>query len=140
MFRDGEQETYGLTPAQIYNKTFGFGEVFILVKYYLMDNENGYYNQHYRQIENIKKYEEYMKSEEFNSTVGIQFEKIITHDFICYNFKHPQDKTKRSKITDTIYTFILYHHKNREFNIVLSSKSHSNNKYDNLFKVLGDKF
>ena len=141
VFRDGQQKTFGLTPAQVYNKTFNFGEIFISMSYYLMENKNGYDTSHYRPIYNFTKYQEDIQSQKFNSTVDIQIEKTISHLTVCYNFKHPQNKVKRPEITTSIYTFILYNQTGGEFIIVLSSKNHSpNHEYDNIFKISGDNF
>ena len=141
VFRDGEKDTYGLTPAQVYNKTLNFGEIFMYMEYYLTDNENGYYDSYHKLITNIAEHEEDIQLRKFNSTVDIQIEKTISHEHVCYNFKHPQDKVKRPKTSTSIYIFILYHQKNAKFNIILSSKNHSpNNEFDNLFSLSGDNF
>ena len=140
LFRDGEQETYGLTPAQVYKKTFGFGEIFIYLDYCLMDNEDVYYGKNYRRIHNLANYEQDVQSQKFSSKVDIQIEKTISHHVVCYNFNPPQNKVKRPKHANIIYRFILYYQNHNIF-IVLSSKNQSpNNENDNIFEVSGDNF
>ena len=141
VFRDGKKQTFGLTPAQVYNQTLNFGEIVIYMDYYLMDDENGYFNTHFHAIWNFTKHEEDVQSQKFNSTVDIQIEKSISHLRVCYNFKHPQNKVIRPRFSKKIYQFILYHQNRTSFNIVLSSKNHSpNNNIDNEFEVSGDNF
>ena len=140
-FRNGEKQTFGLTPAQVYNQTFDFGETVIYMDYYLMDDENGYFNTHFHTIWNFTKHEQDIQSQKFNSTVDIQIEKSISHLRVCYNFNYPKNKIKRPRFSKKIYAIILYHQNRASFNIIFSSKNHSpNNNIDNEFEVSGDHF
>ena len=139
VFRDKRQEAFGLTPAQVYNKTFSFGQLFMSIKYYSIDDE--YQGSYYWQIQNLANYEKNIQSRKFNSTVDIQIEKTINHNVVCYNFKHPRNKVKRSKFTNVIYRFVLKLQNRCQFDITLSSKNYfCNYGCDNAFKVLGDSF
>ena len=94
MFRNSSQQINGLSPAQVYNMTFGFADVFIRIDFI---RSNGKFSR-------IVKFK---NEDQINSE--IHYEKSISNWTICYHFKYlhlKQLKRKKAKI----YLFTLYHY------------------------------
>ena len=98
MFRNSSQNnsSEGLSPAQFYNQTFSFGEVFILIEFISL-------NDKYYEIVN------FTDGEQNNNE--IYYEKTISFEMICYHFKYLHSKQLKHK-EGRIYKFWLYHQNN----------------------------
>ena len=95
-----------LTPANIYNKTYGLSEVFF----------------HCSMLNKTLKYSgaNNCKLKKF----GLLYEKTINRRWICYHFKHPQFSNNDDRISNIIYSFMIYHFKkDTEFLLYLTSES-----------------
>ena len=77
-----------MTPAQIDNNTFNFGEIFVYIKYYYKMHE---FWEKPLSIFNTTNYQRF-NSKNFSSKNHIQFEKTMTRDTICYIFKYSNKK------------------------------------------------
>ena len=93
MFRNSSQQINGLSPAQVYNMTIGFGDVFLSSKFI---RSNGTFSR-------IVKF----KNEDQTSS-EIHYEKTISKLMICYHFKYLHSKQLKRK-KGKIYSFELYH-------------------------------
>ena len=94
MFRNSSQKINGLSPAQVYNMTFGFADVFIRTEFISSNGKSS----------RIAKFK---NEDQINSK--IHYEKTISERDICYHFKYLHSKQLKSK-QGTIYLFQLYHH------------------------------
>ena len=94
LFRNSSQKIIGLSPAQIYNQTFDFNELFIELEY--VSSEGSFHKIH-----NFKD----------ETETEIEFEKTISSNLVCYHFKHLNSKKIKHK-QQKIYLFHLYHRQN----------------------------
>ena len=145
-FKDKKRPTYGLTPAQVYNETFSFGDIFLRMNYY-------YYNKRFKDhtfwhVTNFKRHETLVNSEDFDSKTMIYIEKTFTDYTVCYNFKHFQDKLIKPKWISgerKILKFYLYNHKYSKYFVAERYELFlSGNDYDiidyNPFKISRNNF
>ena len=137
MFRNSSQNNLskGLSPAQLYDQTFSFAEVFIVIEFTLL-------NDKYVEIVN------FTDKEQNNNK--IYYEKTISYEMICYHFKylHSELKHKQGKL----YLFYLYHqndvflndtllYNNYHYYLFISSNTnYPNLQTDNPLFISGNKF
>ena len=133
-------------PAQVYNQTFSFGDIFLHMDYYYYKIK--WKDHTFEYITNFKKHEQLVNSEDFDSKTMIYIEKTFSDRIVCYNFKHFQNKLIKPKWKSgerKILKFYLYNHKHsnyfyaRSYELILSG-----NYYDifyyNPFKISGNHF
>ena len=136
MFRNSSQQINGLTPAQVYNHTFSFAEVFIGIKFVPSNNKEKTVN--------------FTDKEENNSE--IYYEKTISDFMTCYHIKYLHSKQLKHR-QGTIYIFDLYHQNdifsydttleyiNFPYNLYLSSGiNYLNLETDNWVNIYGNNF
>ena len=127
-FRNSSQKIIGLSPAQIYNQTFDFNELFIELEY--ISSEGSFHKIH-----------------NFEDETEIEFEKTISSDLVCYHFKHLNSKEIKHK-QKKIYLFHLYHHHNNVTEIIVpfyylfftSNVNYPNSLKDNFLFIYGKNF
>ena len=95
MFRNSSKDINGLSPAQVYNQTFSFNELFIGIDFI---TSNGKYE--FSTIDNFTKEEQ--------NNGEIYYEKTISSKMICYHFKYLHSKQLKRK-QRKIYSFRLYY-------------------------------
>ena len=143
-FKDKKRDTYWLTPAQVDNMTFGFGDIFLFMEYY--DYDELYKAYQTKQISNLRKHEQ---SQNISTLKTIHFEKLITGNSICYIFKHPLIKLikpKWPKGERTIYKFFVYNHEYNKsgfgelYELILSAKNDYHNRDYNHYKISRNNF
>ena len=93
MFRNSSRDINGLTPSQVYNMTFDFNEIFIEL----------------RVLQSNYSYQMFNLTNEHQNKSEIHYEKTISKDLICYQFKFPDSKQLKHK-QGMIYSFWLYYH------------------------------
>ena len=128
MFRNSSKNINGLTPAQVYNMTFDFNEIFIQIDF--MDS-----NSTYHRMINLTNEDDQNKSE-------IHYEKTIRKYIICYHFKYPNSKQLKHK-HGNIYSFWLYHQNYQTaypfyYLFFTSDVNYPNNIYDNYLIIFGN--
>ena len=95
-----------LTPANMDRKTWSLSEVFFHCS---MLNKNLKYNG--ANNCNLKKY-------------GLKYEKTVNGRYVCYHFKHPQFNDKDDRVSNIIYSFMIYHfRKDSEILLYLTSEN-----------------
>lgn len=130
MFRNSSQKIEGLTPAQLYNRTFSFAEVFVNVTFITSNYES-------HSIIN------FADEEENNS--GIHYEKTISDWLVCFHFKYLHSKQLKYK-QGTIYSFDLYHQNYETYLFIpyylflTSNVNYPDPEYDNWFSIIGNNF
>ena len=130
MFRNSSQQIKGLSPAQLYNHTFKFGEVLFSMKF-IISNDN------YEEINNF--------NEENQNINEIYYEKTISDSLVCYQFKYLHSKQLKYK-QERIYTFRLYHQDSMDaynypyFLFLSSDINYPNHKTDNSIFIFGNNF
>lgn len=130
MFGNSSQEIKGLSPAQLYNHTYKFNEVFIGTKFI---TSNG-------------KYDEITSFNEENQNIGkIYYEKTISDSLVCYQFKYLHSKQLKHK-EGAIYRFHLYHQASMDtfkfpyFLFLSSDINYPKFKTDNPLFIFGNNF
>ena len=131
VFRDSSRNSSkGLSPAQFYNQTFSFAEVFIGLKFIISNDE-------YDKIVNF--------IDDKQNDSKIHYEKTISNLMICYHFKYLHSKQLKHK-QRRIYTFELYH-QNYEisfkfpYDLFLTSEiNYPNYEKDNPLYIYGNNF
>lgn len=110
-----------LTPAKIYNKTYSLSEVFF----------------HCSMLNKTLKYSGANNCKLKES--GLKYEKTINRRWICYHFKHPQFGKNDDRVSNIIYSFMIYHFKeDSEFLLYLTSEnSVSNGESWNSINLIG---
>ena len=133
MFRNSSQHINEMSPAQVYNQTLSFNEVFIEIEFI---RSNGKYE--YSIIDNFK--------DEEQNNGEIYYEKTISSKIICYHFKYLHSKQLKRK-QRTIYKFQLYHQNygtfiiNFPYSLFLTSDvNYPNVQKDNLILIYGNIF
>ena len=93
MFKNSSKNnsSKGLSPAQLYNQTFSFAEVFIGIQFKDSNNKIGVIN---------------FTEEQNNSE--IYYEKTISDRIICYHIKYLHSKQLKYR-QGIIYSLLLYH-------------------------------
>ena len=95
MFRNSsKRSSQGLSPAQLYNQTFSFDEVFISIEFIKPNGKFG-------EIFNF--------TDEQQNNSEVYYEKTISNLMICYHIKYLHSKQLKHK-QGLIYPFYLYHH------------------------------
>ena len=108
-----------LTPAAIYNSTFGIEDVFLLCVYV---DENG-----------LNKF-----SKQCQLNNQLQINKTINGFTVCYNFKHPQFNQMKYRYKGVIYEFWLYHHHQSEYSLFISPENNfPNGRSPDSLKLIG---
>ena len=92
LLRNSSQQINGLTPAQLYNQTFSFTEVFIHIEFILSND----------------KYEIINFIDEEQNNNKINYEKTVSFKMTCYHLKYLHSKQLKHK-QGKIYKFWLYH-------------------------------
>ena len=64
-FKNKKSLTWGMTPAQVYNQTYTFGDIFLYMRYYYYSK--GLKRYSFKSILNMKKYEQLVNSKYFKS-------------------------------------------------------------------------
>ena len=128
MFRNSSQQIKGLSPAQLYNHTLKFGEVFFSMKFIISND----------------KYKEINFVEENQNINEIYYEKMISDTLVCYQFKYLHSKQLKYK-QEKIYTFRLYQGSMDVYNypylLFLSSDGNDPNlKTDNKLYLFGNNY
>ena len=129
-FRNSSQQINGLTPAQVYNMTFDFNEIFVDIGF----NRS---NDQYKRTINLTDEKDQNKYE----TNKV---KTISNDLICYHFKHPYSRQLKYK-RGIIYKFWLYHQNDQNsipvyFLFLTSDINYPNLYNDNLVYIFGNNF
>ena len=143
-FKNKKSLTWGMTPAQVYNQTYTFGDIFLYMRYYY--NDKGQKGYLFKSIRNMKKYEQLVNSKYFNSKTMIHIEKTFNHFTLCYNFKHFQNKFFKPKwefAERTIFEFYLYTHKldvGPPYGLILSRNNDYNIIEYNQYSILRNIF
>ena len=132
MFRNSSKNNSfkGLSPAQLYNQTFSFAEMFIGIIFISSNNKIGVIN---------------FTEEQNNSE--IYYEKTISDQMICYHIKYLHSKQLKYK-QGLIYSIYLYHQNdntstllvdNFPFYLFLTSDiNYPNLGKDNVFCIFGN--
>ena len=82
MLRNSSQRIEGLSPAQFYNETFNFSEIFIYM-WFIIPNGKSHH------ISNFT-------NEEQNNS-GIYYEKTVSFSLVCFHFKYLHSKQLNRK-------------------------------------------
>ena len=114
----------GMSPAQVYNQTFNFNEMFIEIRFYSND-------------EKVEKLVTNFTDEDQNE---IQYEKTISSYMTCYHFKYLNTKQLNNKELYTYSIYLYYHNESVSpyYHLFISSDmNYPNLRNDDHFKIFG---
>lgn len=132
LFRNSSiKSAEGMSPAQIYNNTFGFDQILINVGYLSPDHN-------YILIKLINYYDliKYQDDVQLRDPKQLRIEKVISYDQICYQFSQNQikiDINKNIKRKQILYFVVFHRDPDKNFHLFIDSD-------DNFLQIKGINF